>query len=350
MKFSVLLLSFLMFSNAFAAQVNFKKKNKITIMTFNVENLFDTGDAPNKEDETFLPLTKKNNPNHISYCRSLAQVQWQDQCLNLDWSEDAVNKKLKRIALAIRQVSWGKGPDIIAFQEVENKPILERLRKEFLKGLGYKETILIEGKDSRGIDVAFMSKFKPVGDATLHEVNFRQISPEQLKDTRGILEQSFELPNGQVITGFNVHFPAPFLPYELRVDSYKYLNKLLKQKDAELIFASGDFNTVNYELYELKLLDNIVRNYWQIPHETLCRKCKGTNYYPPKKSWAFLDMFLLSNDFQRSDWRIRKIGLANKLWFQRTLEQKPKQFTYINGKAKGLSDHWPMVIQLVLDK
>ena len=37
-----------------------------TVMTFNVENMFDNLDDPNKEDETYLPVSMKTSKTHIN--------------------------------------------------------------------------------------------------------------------------------------------------------------------------------------------------------------------------------------------------------------------------------------------
>ena len=68
------------------------------------------------------------------------------------------------LADTIRQVNGGRGADIIALQEVENVAILERLRTEYLADLGYLPAILVEGTDTRGIDVAFLSRLPLAGE------------------------------------------------------------------------------------------------------------------------------------------------------------------------------------------
>ncbi len=99
----------------------------ITLMTFNVENLFDTIDDPGKNDATYLPLASKQSAAHKAGCAEIDNDYWREQCLYWDWNEEVVTTKLGRLARVIRQVSNGRGADIIAFQEVENVRILERL-------------------------------------------------------------------------------------------------------------------------------------------------------------------------------------------------------------------------------
>ena len=239
----------------------------LTIMTFNVENLFDTTHDQGKNDETYLPKRQKQSKQHINKCNKINVNRWRDQCLHWDWSEAVVEQKLTVIGDAIKQVGDGEGPDIIAFQEVENERILERLRTEQLKGLGYQPSVLLEGSDIRGIDVAFLSKF-PVTAPKLHEIKFPASQRARVGDTRPILEATFQLPDGSLLTGFAVHFPAPFHPTEMRESAYTTLNKLLRQLPNErAVFAAGDFNTTREEDRDKRMLNRWVRIDWQVAHD-----------------------------------------------------------------------------------
>ncbi|MGB5345413.1 MAG: hypothetical protein WBN23_04545, partial [Woeseia sp.] len=144
----------------------------VSIMTFNVENLFDNTDDPGKDDRTYFPLAAKQNDEHRAACNAIEVDRWRDQCLNWDWSDELVEKKLGLVAQAILQVDGGRGPDILALQEVENLSILNRLRSEYLQPAGYREPVLIEGTDLRGIDVAFLTRLPIVGHPTLHPMSF----------------------------------------------------------------------------------------------------------------------------------------------------------------------------------
>ena len=314
----------------------------LTIMTFNVENLFDTTHDQGKNDETYLPKRQKQSKQHINKCNKINVNRWRDQCLYWDWSEAVVEQKLTVIGDAIKQVGDGEGPDIIAFQEVENERILERLRAEQLKGLGYQPSVLLEGRDIRGIDVAFLSKF-PVTAPKLHEIKFPASQRARVGDTRPILEATFQLPDGSLLTGFAVHFPAPFHPTEMRERAYTTLNKLLRRLPNErAVFAAGDFNTTRAEDRDKRMLNRWVRTDWQVAHD-LCEGCRGTSYYPPRDDWSFLDMVIWR---QAAGWTMTGSYLANKTAAQITSAGTPKRFEL--PEATGLSDHWPLV--MVIEK
>ncbi|MCG8371216.1 MAG: hypothetical protein MJA32_11970, partial [Proteobacteria bacterium] len=173
----------------------------VTLMTFNVENLFDNTDDPGKDDKAFLPLAAKRAAAHVEACQEIATRSWREECLSLDWSDEAVEAKLSAVADTIRQVNGGRGADVVALQEVENLRILERLRSEHLAGLGYGSAVLVEGTDLRGIDVAFLSKLPLAGEPVLHPFDAPDF-PDRAGDTRGVLQADFRLPNGEILTGF----------------------------------------------------------------------------------------------------------------------------------------------------
>ena len=310
----------------------------ISIMTFNVENLFDATHDAGKNDETYLPASKKKNSAHIEKCKKVSVRRWRDQCLYWDWSEAVVDQKLRVVSDAIKQVNGGQGPDIIALQEVENIGILERLRSDYLDGLGYQPALLLEGKDKRGIDVAFLSKL-PVIEAKLHPITFPKSLKKRAGDTRPILEASFELPNGGTLTGFSVHFPAPYHPTEMREVAYTKLNKIVAAiPENQAVFAAGDFNTTLEEDTNKGMLKRWVRPTWQVAHD-LCDACPGTSYYPPKDDWSFLDMVLWRNT---PGWKMTGSFLANQTSEQVLPNGTPKRFQL--PEASGVSDHWPLVM------
>ncbi|MDH3266319.1 MAG: endonuclease/exonuclease/phosphatase family protein, partial [Gammaproteobacteria bacterium] len=241
----------------------------VTIMTFNVENLFDNMDDPDKDDKAYLPLAAKQSPAHIAACNTIPVDSWRAECLELDWSDDAINHKLSVIAAAIQQVNNGRGADIIALQEVENLAILERLRTQYLAGSNYLPAVLVEGTDLRGIDVAFLSRLPLVGAPVLHPLLLEDY-PDRAGDTRGVLEATFELPDGALLTGYSVHFPAPFHPTAMRALAYEHLNNLRAQLPADRnVFAAGDFNTSSTEDARENMLERFVRPFWTVSND-LC--------------------------------------------------------------------------------
>ena len=325
------------------------RDNSVTVMSFNVQNLFDNVDDPGKDDKAYLPLAAKQNDTHIAACNEIPVESWRDECLYLDWSDAALDFKLGVLAATIRQVNDGRGADIIALQEVENVAVLERLRSEYLADLGYLPAILIEGTDTRGIDVAFLSKLPLLGEAKLHPLELPEF-PDRQGDTRGVLQADFAMPDGSVLTGYSVHFPAPFHPTAMRESAYEHLNRLRNAlADDHPVFAAGDFNTTSTEDQRERLLDRYARPGWTVAHDVGCDGCKGTHYYGRDDTWSFLDMILFSpGRGENATARIRadSVAIANKNPAQVSKEGTPERFR--SAAQTGVSDHWPMTATIEL--
>jgi endonuclease/exonuclease/phosphatase family metal-dependent hydrolase len=103
----------------------------LTVATFNVENFFDELDDPDHLDDVY--------------------------------SAADVAAKITALGKALRQLK----ADVLALQEVENKPLLQQLNTQELATLGYAHVHLFEGNDVRGIDLALLSRY-PVPKAISH--------------------------------------------------------------------------------------------------------------------------------------------------------------------------------------
>jgi len=317
----------------------------VTIMAFNVQNVFDNIDSADKDDKAYLPIGDKQAEAHITECNAIPVESWRDECLHLDWSDDAIDHKLGVVAQTIQQVNGGLGPDIIALQEVENVDILERLRTGYLADSGYLPAVLLEGTDVRGIDVAFLSRLPVSGAPTLHALELPEEYADRAGDTRGLLEATFELPDGSLLTGFSVHFPAPFHPTEMRVFAYEHLNAVRSQVPSEHnVFAAGDFNTTSIENNREGMLERFVRPDWVVSND-LCEGCAGTQYYSRDESWSFLDMIIFASS-ENSDtaWQVRSVEIANAFPAQVTADGTPNR--YRSAERSGVSDHWPVLMTL----
>lgn len=321
--------------------------NEVFIMTFNVENLFDTEDDHQKDDETFLPLSKKGTAAHKRGCKQIKVEKWRNQCLNWDWSPENLKIKMERLAKVIRAVNQGRGPDLLFLQEVENRKVLEILRTEYLSDLGYQPAILTEGQDKRGIDVAILTKWKSTKYPMLHPVSFKGVNKTVQDDTRGILEAQFVTPLGVPVIAYSVHFPAPFHPVDLRKQAFARLNLLAKSHASKnaFIVAGGDFNVPSEEEDSTHIIRDIVEPDWFVAHKR-CKGCKGTSYYPPKNSWSFLDMIIVRKNaaLEHSD--------LSTVVVQATPEQTAEDGTPNGFELPGpigVSDHWPLLMYGELD-
>ena len=305
---------------------------EFSAMTLNVDNLFDTLDDIKKDDAAYLPIEFKQSEAHKKSCNKIKVYTWKNECLYLDWNEETKNAKLQNIATSI--TSYDKnGPDIIALQEVENNNILNQLLA-LLKSYGYIDSVLIEGKDYRGIDTALITKFKII-DSKLHYIKFS--GEFEGKDTRPILDATLEV-NGEKLKIYNVHFPSGFHDVSMRIDSLNVLEKLLRDHNFPTI-ALGDFNVNTKEDKKLNIYQS-QGTYWSIAHIEGCNDCRGSYYYNYGKKWEFLDTIFLSKD--------RGISyIKNSIEIYRTksnsYKDTGKPINFNPSKKNGISDHLPMV-------
>ena len=368
----------------------------VNIMTFNVENLFDTKDdktcySEDKRgqkividcyDEAFLPLAMKQTEEHKKLCykencnyRGRQQTEkecrekshYYRECMFLDWSPSILDTKMLRLSEAIRAANDGKGPDILVLQEVEHKAVLETLRTKFLSDLGYNESILIEGPGKRGIDVAMMSRLKNIEENKLRWIPLEKGQSKfkglltQSKDTRGILKASFELPGGQPITVFALHFPSQGAHTYNRQQTLRFLNKMLEeQPNDRLVIATGDFNiTTGEEDQKKEIFRYFIEPFWQVSHreglQNCGENCKGTTYYDRDETWSFFDFLLVSHSrggegpstVLPGSWKanFESVKIENTHSAQRDRYGRPLRFNKETGA--GVSDHWPVSMNLV---
>ena len=102
------------------------------VMSYNVENLFDTTDNPLTADDEFLPSGNRN------------------------WSHARFYHKLQQIAKVITAAGEWSTPALVALCEVENDSVLHRLLHHTpLKEQAYRYC-MTHGQDTRGINCALL--------------------------------------------------------------------------------------------------------------------------------------------------------------------------------------------------
>ena len=310
----------------------------ISIMSINAQNLFDTIDDKGKDDKAFLPIELKQSKEHKNSCNSITVKRWRMECFFQDWDEETKNAKLNNLLEVI--VSFdSNGADVIGLQEIENMNILEQLYN-LLEPYGYKDFYLLESTDKRGVDTAFISKYK-ISNSKLHYVNF---SPEfETIDTRPIFEVDINI-NGKVLKFYNLHFPSNWHPVQMRIESFIKLKELIStHKDPSI--ALGDFNVNSKDDKQLSIYKN-QEDYWKVAHREGCRSCKGTYYYGRGQSWDFLDTIMISKnrgvefvtdsiDVHKTSFNVYK-DTGRPRWFD-------------SDSKQGVSDHFPIVTKITFD-
>lgn len=346
------LLAILGFVSCVTQKLAFEQQPKqaISIMAYNVENLFDTQHDENTEDYTFLPLKVKNTMAHKNECAKIRSKHYREECLNVDWNNDVLNRKLERLADSVLQINSGKGPDILMLEEVENMHVLKMWNDQFLKPAQYKSVILIEGFDKRGIDVAMLSRLPLQGKPVLHKIPFVGRTPDDQKwmnRSRGILESHFILPDGKKLVVLGVHFPTTSNPSYWRRQAAEYLTKLMSEfpKDT-LVVAGGDFNVSQENESKHGLFHSYFAQNWMVSHLIGCQDCRGTSYYHRNREWSFLDALLFKKNMDpkqgTGSWEVipQSVSIPNRGKYQTNRFMSPARFNY--NSPVGVSDHWPI--------
>lgn len=326
----------------------------ITIMNYNVENLFDEFHDEGKKDFTYLPKSLKDTSSEVKrFCSGIDNKNFREECFNLDWNTSVVETKLDNLAKVIKESNSGMGPDILVVEEVENISILKRLAsRKILSDLGYKYVSLIEGEDERGIDIGMISKF-PIKSEKLHTLNLKNPNGTKIH-TRGILEVEFNV-DGKTITVLGNHWPSQAAPSEVRLKAAKQLVEIAMNSKSDLVVATGDFNTLPDE-YPNGIKTHILPFFTNV--EAVARNYKplnpGTHWYMTE--WTSLDyLFVLNNklngktsiDYNAFSIQNFDFVVGPKRWVDRdsgdvtVYDGVPKRFNPVN--KTGFSDHLSII-------
>jgi len=373
----------------------------VSVMSYNVENLFDNVHDEGKKDWTYLPLEVKKKSSEVqAYCKSQRVPMYRDECFNLDWSDKILSKKIQQISKVIRSYDNGKGPDIIVVQEVENLNVLTMLRDQGLANLGYQEVVLLEGPDVRGIDVGMISRFPLASPAILHPIDLSELSNRSggfSSKTRGILEATFDI-DGALVTIFGNHWSSQSNIDETRLIEARTLYNAAKNVKNSAVLALGDFNTIESDsphgineyilssskeysfydavdpLHSTKSDDEMdVNHFINRDVDALVNNNinEGSHWY--KGKWQFLDhIFLMKsttfnpddkdancsihtcvgpvwNTFavHKADFMMREITYVDRRTGKTTKYKVPWRFDA--NKGQGYSDHLPITLQFLVN-
>jgi endonuclease/exonuclease/phosphatase family metal-dependent hydrolase len=357
----------------FSAHSLLASQTPVSVMTYNLENLFDTTHDEGKNDWDYLPLdVKKADAFILSYCQSHKVPERRKTCLEMDWNSSTLRKKILNLASVVKTFNSGNGPDILVVQEVENLSVLKKFNE--WGQLGFKEVILLEGPDSRGIDVGILSKYPLDGRPIGHEIDFTDLKAQgyKVKDTRLILEATFNV-EGKKLTIFANHWPSQANIDQARLEAAKTLWNVAKLRSDSAIIALGDFNTAESDNPHgiNTFIANKNKSHSFLDTQVESKKnLPGTHWY--QGTWDHLDRIFLArnsvdskvaagncqNDFcVTPDWSSFKVikpsfVLTDAYWKNPATGKAelaigvPKRFDYKTGE--GYSDHLAAVLEVNL--
>ncbi len=342
LKFYIICFLLFVFINTNAQEKKFKIH---TIAFYNLENLFDTINDPNKLDEHSPMMELKRN------------------------RSDIYKKKLKNMARVISEIGLDitkNSPAIIGVAEIENKQVLNDLVNDSLLLEKKYGIIHFDSPDARGIDVALLYQKKIFAPITTskHVLKIYNNNSKKRVYTRDQLLVSGNL-DGELIHVIVNHWPsrrggeersrtkrvaAAKISKHL-VDSLQTINPYAK------IFIMGDLND-NPTNKSVKDVLKAKRNKRKVglkgiynPYENFFKNGLGTTAY--RDSWSLFDQIMFTKPLLEKDYssfRYYKAGIFNKNYLiTNTGKYKgyPRRSWSNGGFDNGFSDHFPVYVFVI---
>jgi len=259
-----------------------KNVKSFLVVSYNVENLFDTINSPLFDDDEFTPSGAKA------------------------WTYDRYTKKLNDLARVILSIPGKELPALIGLSEIENRGVLEDLIK--VRGLrkGRYEIVHEDDQDPRGIECALLYRpdlfkyksheYVPIADP---------VDPDYLY--RGILHVHGKGPDGSSLHIFVNHWKSRsggeretqrqrmFSAITLR----KQMDLLMSRESDFKVIVMGDFNdeptnrSLTNGLSALNKRRNIqMGDYYNLFYDLHNMEGKGTYNY--QGNWNMLDQVIVS--------------------------------------------------------
>ncbi|MFA5327596.1 MAG: endonuclease/exonuclease/phosphatase family protein [Prolixibacteraceae bacterium] len=311
-------------------------KHEYTVVSYNVENLFDTVGDPKIPDEEFLPESEKQ------------------------WTAERYQKKLNDLSEVISEINPKELPEIVGLIEIENQTVLEDLIHTAKLNNQY-GIVHEESPDYRGIDVALIYRrdaFKEIMHETLPVV----FPDDPDFKTRDILHVTGKIRN-KTVHIFENHWPSRIGGEDKTEPKRVLAATVLKNKVDQILAANpkariiimGDMNdepankSMDVTLGAKSPESGAELVNLMIPDD---KSDLGTYFY--RGNWNMLDNIIVSKRLMnaknmriedskgfifRNDWMI---------YTNKNGDQSPNR-TYVGKKyVAGVSDHFPVYFKMVV--
>ena len=305
---------------------------KLSVAFYNLENLFDTKDDPQKLDDDFTPKGFKN------------------------WTEKRYTKKLKKLGKVIARIGLKENPQppaLVAVAEVENAKVLEDLTQ--VKALAKHKygVVHFDSPDERGIDVGllYQKDVFTVTKAQTHTV-YLESEPGQRDYTRDILYVQGTLLGNKVHLLIN-HWPSrrkgadetSNKRIKAAQENRKIIQTILDNNEDARIMILGDFNDGPYDT---SVKDYLVQRDLYNPMVFLNTRYQGSLNH--RFEWYLFDQIILTSNFMRIHKNNFKY-ISSNIYNEEYLTEFAGKFkgnpfrTYAGAKyLGGYSDHFPVYI------
>ena len=310
----------------------------LRIAFYNVENLFDTKDDPNKPDEEYTPNSDKK------------------------WTTKRYDTKLEQLGKVIQAMET---PDLLGVCEVENEQVLLDLAANSQLASGNYGVAHKESNDYRGIDNALLYN-KDVFEVTEVDnvvLKFpKNITEGRSYTSRDIFHVTGKLADNTTLHVFVNHFPSrrgglrASEPKRLFVAGVlrKEVEKVMAQDDDARIVIMGDFNDETDNKSMTQVLKAIPAN-TDAPQELVNafigfdKEDKGSYNY--RGNWNMLDQIILSDNFYTSNgsWEFSDAVIFQEKWMMYNDPRNGATPSRTYGGPNyygGFSDHLPIYVDL----
>ncbi|HLV40201.1 endonuclease/exonuclease/phosphatase family protein [Xanthomarina sp.] len=327
-------------------QAQDKKTYKVhTVAFYNLENLFDTVNDPDKNDEASPIMEMKGDV------------------------EAVYKKKVSNMARVIADIGkdiTNNSPVILGVAEVENRKVMEDVANDpqlIDKDYGI---VHYDSPDRRGIDVGLYYQkglFTPLNTSSHELIIYDDNSRERIY-TRDQLLVSGKL-EGELIHVIVNHWPSrrggEARSRPTRVAAAKLNKKIIDSLQTidpyAKIIIMGDLNDdpINASVKEVlnakKEKEDVEFKGIYNPMESFYRMGVGSNAY--RDSWSLFDQIMMTQPFLEKDYsslRFYKAGIFNKNYLI-TKRGRWKGYPFRSfadgGFTDGFSDHFPTYIVLI---
>jgi len=338
--FSLLTFSLLLFPFLSSPQPPNPTSPHYCIAFYNVENLFDPENDPQKNDDTFTPAGFYH------------------------WTYKRFYKKLNDIAKVFLAINGWSPPDIIGLAEIENANVVKKLcYNTGLKAYHY-HYVHYDSPDARGVDVALLYRDDRV--SIIESAPIPIVFPfEPYSKNRDILYAK-ALISEDTLHLFVNHWTSRFGGYGATIPKRNYyaqvlrnqVDSLLKINPNAYIIIMGDLN--DYPTDESLATYLQAKNYEQEAKTgtlfnlmlPIAGKNRGT--HKSQEFWGCLDQFIVSKALlsNESKWHVEnRQAIIFDAPFLLTVDEKfggvKTLRTYLGPKyLGGYADHLPVKILL----
>jgi len=324
-------------------KANVLRTDTITLLEWNVENLFDCRHDTLKNDIEFLPTSIRH------------------------WTYYRYRHKLDQIAKTIIAAGEWNPPTLVALCEVENDSVLVALtRYSALAEQGYRY-VMTHSPDQRGINVALLYQrdhFKLIESKSIKIEPFNHYKP-----TRDILHVTGLVTLKDTLDIFIVHAPSraggvlETQPYRMKcMEILKgHVDSVMLNRQKPNVIVTGDFNDFPDSPSIRKILqvkipgpDNSDMTLYHLLAQKVKKDKTGTYKY--KGEWNLLDHLIVNSnliDPKNSIYTNEQMTEIIRLPFLMTDDTTYNGYrplrTYYGMKYEGgYSDHLPLRLKLII--